>query len=45
LPDIHGLITQIDNMISGLDKWCTHPGCKNHVTHPCEKCGYQAGRE
>jgi len=18
---------------------CTHPGCINHITHPCEKCG------
>jgi len=18
---------------------CTHPGCKNHVSHPCEGCG------
>ena len=17
---------------------CTHPGCRNHVTHPCEEC-------
>jgi hypothetical protein len=17
---------------------CTHPGCKNHYSHPCEKC-------
>lgn len=23
---------------------CDHPGCFNHVTHPCEGCGYQAGR-
>lgn len=23
-------------------KTCDHLGCKNHVTHPCEKCGYQA---
>lgn len=23
-------------------KKCDHLGCKNHVTHPCEKCGYQA---
>ncbi len=18
---------------------CDHPGCKNHVSHPCENCG------
>lgn len=18
---------------------CKHPGCKNHITHPCEVCG------
>jgi hypothetical protein len=18
---------------------CPHPGCKNHITHPCEVCG------
>ncbi len=23
---------------------CTHPGCRCHVTHPCEVCGYQAGK-
>lgn len=23
---------------------CTHPGCLNHVTHPCEGCGRIAGR-
>lgn len=23
---------------------CPHPGCLNHVTHPCEVCGYQRGR-
>lgn len=22
--------------------FCDHPGCKNHVTHPCEKCGMTA---
>jgi hypothetical protein len=23
---------------------CDHPGCTNHITHPCEKCGrIQAG--
>jgi hypothetical protein len=20
---------------------CSHPGCRNHVTHPCEGCGRQ----
>ena len=19
---------------------CDHPGCANHVSHPCEKCGH-----
>ena len=28
---------------TGDTKPCSHPGCKNHVTHPCEVCGYQAG--
>lgn len=23
---------------------CSHPGCLNHVTHPCEGCGRTAGR-
>jgi len=23
---------------------CAHPGCLNHVTHPCEGCGRVAGR-
>ena len=23
---------------------CPHPGCKSHVTHPCEVCGYQTLR-
>jgi type II secretory pathway pseudopilin PulG len=22
-------------------KTCSHPGCQNHVTHPCEGCGKQ----
>lgn len=22
---------------------CSHPGCQNHVTHPCEGCGKQWG--
>lgn len=26
------------------EKKCTHPGCANHVTHPCEVCGRIAGR-
>lgn len=24
---------------------CSHPGCLNHVTHPCEDCGRVAGRD
>lgn len=23
---------------------CDHPGCLNHVTHPCEGCGRIAGK-
>jgi len=23
---------------------CGHPGCLNHVTHPCEGCGRIAGK-
>lgn len=23
---------------------CDHPGCLNHVSHPCEGCGRVAGR-
>ena len=23
---------------------CNHPGCLNHITHPCEGCGRIAGR-
>ncbi|MHB8191799.1 MAG: DUF5131 family protein [Bellilinea sp.] len=26
------------------DNPCGHPGCFHHVSHPCEGCGYQAGR-
>lgn len=26
------------------DSPCEHPGCLNHVTHPCEVCGRVAGR-
>jgi len=26
-------------------KPCGHPGCLNHVTHPCERCGRIAGRK
>jgi len=25
------------------DEPCTHPGCKSHITHPCEGCGKQWG--
>ena len=24
---------------------CSHPGCLNHVTHPCEGCGRTQGKE
>lgn len=24
---------------------CKHPGCKHHVTHPCEDCGKIGGKE
>ena len=24
---------------------CKHPGCKRHVSHPCEGCGRQWGVE
>lgn len=24
---------------------CKHPGCANHVTHPCEGCGRITGAE
>ena len=24
---------------------CKHPGCKCHITHPCEECGYQGGQK
>jgi len=23
---------------------CSHPGCYNHITHPCEGCGRMQGR-
>lgn len=23
---------------------CNHPGCLNHLTHPCEGCGRIAGK-
>ena len=22
---------------------CKHPGCLNHITHPCEGCGRRGG--
>jgi hypothetical protein len=25
------------------DKPCSHPGCRSHVTYPCEVCGRQWG--
>jgi hypothetical protein len=32
---------------AGLEdgKPCGHPGCLNHVSHPCEGCGRIGGRE
>ena len=24
---------------------CKHPGCKSHVTHPCEGCGRRWGAQ
>jgi GGDEF domain-containing protein len=24
---------------------CGHPGCLNHITHPCEQCGRIGGKE
>jgi hypothetical protein len=24
---------------------CGHPGCLQHITHPCENCGRVAGRK
>lgn len=30
----------IDNI-----KFCKHPGCRSHVTHPCESCGRIQGRK
>lgn len=26
-----------------LSRPCKHPGCRNHITHPCEGCGRRAG--
>ena len=23
---------------------CKHPGCKSHVSHSCEECGYQGDK-
>jgi hypothetical protein len=23
------------------DEPCTHPGCRSHISHPCEVCGRQ----
>jgi len=23
---------------------CNHPGCRNHISHPCEGCGRQLAR-
>lgn len=38
LTDIHWKI------ISAHQKPCSHKGCYNHVSHPCESCGRQSGR-
>ena len=27
-----------------LGEPCKHPGCLQHITHPCEHCGRTAGR-
>lgn len=40
----------IEPMLSAVDlhllrkKPCSHGGCFNHVSHPCERCGYQNGK-
>lgn len=36
---------QFFNAIRGIltDQACDHPGCKSHVSHPCEGCGRQWG--
>lgn len=26
-----------DQYVAGAP--CDHPGCANHITHPCEQCG------
>jgi hypothetical protein len=28
----------------GSNYACSHPGCRSHVTHPCENCGKQWGK-
>lgn len=40
----------VEPMLEGIDlhlirhEPCSHPGCFSHVSHPCEGCGYQAGK-
>lgn len=36
-------IMEIHEYIDG--KPCSHPGCLNHVTHPCEGCGRIGGMD
>lgn len=38
--------TQRDSIITQAKaRPCGHPGCLNHVSHPCEGCGRVAGRD
>lgn len=42
IPADEAQLNRIEKLIDGVP--CSHPGCLNHVTHPCEGCGRIAGR-
>lgn len=37
-------VEEFDRKQISNGKSCGHPGCLNHVTHPCEFCGRIAGQ-
>lgn len=44
VSEFTGLLPSSERILKDGDP-CGHPGCLNHVTHPCEGCGRTAGRK
>ncbi len=42
-PDRLKQIKERRETATKLSDPCKHPGCHNHLTHPCEGCGRQGG--